>query len=276
MSPNRALYLSAAVLAVLVLIAVLADFIGLRDPYEQNLLHRFVPPGGVRGGEFFLAGTDELGRDLFSRIIHGARISVAIAIASVVISLVVGTLVGLVAGYYRGMVEVLIMRLTDIMLSIPALILAVITVAVLGPGLQNLVIVLALTRWPRYARVAYAQALAVTPQEFVTAGRMAGTGDFSIMLRHYLPNVLDALVVVATLEFGLMIIFEASLSFVGLGVQVPTPSLGTILSTGKDYVANAWWIGVLPGIYLFALVLAVNILGDRLRDRFDPALAGNA
>src|SRR5262249_2915349 len=163
-----------------------------------------------------------------------------------------------------------IMRGVDMVLSIPPILLAIITVAVLGPGLQNLILVLGFTRWPRYTRVAYAQTLRVATLPFITASRLGGARSGRLLVRHVLPNILAALVVVATLEFGLMVLFEAGLSFLGLGIQPPTPSWGAILAVGRNYVASAWWIATLPGLCLFLLVLTVNLLGDQLRDRLDP------
>lgn len=251
-------------------VAVFAPLVAPFDPDVQNLLARLKPPGTEISGKLYLLGTDQLGRDLLSRIIYGARISLFVALLSVVVSTLVGTWLGLVAGYYRGVVEVVIMRIVDIVLSIPPLLLAIITVAVLGPGLKNLILVLGFTRWPRYARVAYGQTLSVANMPYVKASRFIGLKTGRILRRHIAPNIIAPLIVVATLEFGLMILFEAGLSFLGLGVQAPTPSWGSILSTGRNYMAIAWWIATLPGICLFLLVLSVNMIGDYLRDHFDP------
>ncbi len=251
-------------------IAVFAPLVAPFDPDVQNLLARLKPPGSEISGKLYLLGTDQLGRDLLSRIIYGARISLFVALLSVVVSTLVGTWLGLIAGYYRGTVEVVIMRIVDIVLSIPPLLLAIITVAVLGPGLKNLILVLGFTRWPRYARVAYGQTLSVANMPYVKASRFIGIKTGRILRRHIAPNIIAPLIVVATLEFGLMILFEAGLSFLGLGVQAPTSSWGSILSTGRNYMAIAWWIATLPGICLFLLVLSVNMIGDYLRDHFDP------
>lgn len=261
------LYLIFAIFAVVALLAPLAAPF---DPMEQDLFARLKPPGTTAGGNIYWLGTDELGRDLLSRIIYGARVSMMVALLSVTVSMITGTAMGLAAGYFRGWVEVILMRLVDIFLSIPAILLAIIAVAVLGPGLQNLVIVLGFTRWPRYARVAYGQTLGVANMPFVAASRFIGLASWRILVRHILPNIVAPLIVVATLEFGLMIIWEAGLSFLGLGVQPPTPSWGSILSTGRNYMASAWWISTLTGACLFLLVLSVNMIGDFLRDRFDP------
>jgi peptide/nickel transport system permease protein len=176
----------------------------------------------------------------------------------------------MLAAWYRGWVEIAIMRFVDIMLSIPAILLAVLTVAVLGPGFIKLVLVLGLTRWPRYTRVAYAQTLQVANLPYIKAAELAGAGPTRILGRHVLPNIAGPLVVVSTAEFGLMILFEAGLSFLGFGIQPPTPSWGSIMSAGRQYVERAWWMTLFPGGCLFALVFSVNVLGDWLRDRLDP------
>lgn len=263
-------WISVLILALAVGAAILAPLIAPHDPYYQNLLARLRPPGFSASGRYYLLGTDELGRDLFTRILYGAQVSLLVAFLSVCVSLVFGSLLGMMAGYFRGWVEIIVMRAADIILSIPAILLAILTVAVLGPSLPNLILVLAFTRWPRYTRVAYAQTLTVADNLYVKAADYYGAGRRRILLRHILPNVFAALIVLATLEFGLMILFEGGLSFLGLGVQPPTPSLGAILSVGRNYISNAWWIVTFPGICLFLLVLAVNILGDHLRDELDP------
>jgi len=252
------------------LLALLASAIAPYNPNTQNLLARLKPPGTAVRGIFYLLGTDEVGRDLLSRLIFGARVSLSVAMLSVCVSTLIGTLLGTIAGFYRGATEIIIMRFTDIVLSIPAILLAIITIAVLGPGLQNVVLVLGFTRWPRYARVAYGQTLAVMGLTFMRASAFNGASAPRLILRHVLPNIAGAIIVVATLEFGLMVLFEAGLSFLGLGVQPPTPSWGSMLSVGRNYMGTAWWIATFPGICLFLLVLSINVIGDRLRDRLDP------
>jgi peptide/nickel transport system permease protein len=268
LTPGIALIL--VLLAAFVLAAIGAPVLAPHDPLRQSLLLRLRPPGTAMPSGSFLLGTDDLGRDLLSRIIYGAQASLAVALLSVSVSLLVGTLLGLLAGWFRGWTAVLIMRLVDTMLSIPAILLAVLTVAVLGPGFVKLVLVLGLTRWPRYTRVAYAQTLQVATLPFIRAAEMAGSRALRILLRHVLPNIAGPLMVVATTEFGLMILFEAGLSFLGLGIQPPYPSWGSIMSAGRQYVERAWWLTVFPGACLFVLVLCVNLFGDWLRDRVDP------
>ncbi|WP_306224273.1 nickel transporter permease [Bosea beijingensis] len=258
------------IVALIVLVALFAPWLAPYDPNQQNLLGRLKPPGTVSRSFHYWLGSDELGRDLLSRVIHGARISLIVAFASVILSGVVGTTLGMIAGYRRGWIEIAVMRVVDVFLSIPAILLAIITVAVLGPGIVNVIMVLALTRWPRYARIAYSQTLSVANMPYVRLSALMGAGAPRVLFRHVLPNIVGAVSVVATLEFGLMILFEAGLSFLGLGVQPPTASWGAMLSTGRNYVATAWWVATLPGICLFVLVLAVNLTGDAVRDRLDP------
>jgi peptide/nickel transport system permease protein len=259
-----------ALIVLFVLAAIFAPLIAPYDPNAQNLLGRMKSPGTVSRSFYYLLGSDELGRDLLSRLIYGARVSLSVAFASVILSGAVGVLLGMLAGYLRGWVEVIVMRVVDVFLSIPAILLAIITVAVLGPGLINVIVVLALTRWPRYARVAYGQTLGIANMPYVRLATFMGAGPLRILFRHILPNIIGAVTVVATLEFGLMVLFEAGLSFLGLGVQPPTASWGAMLSTGRNYLATAWWIATFPGVCLFLLILAINLIGDNLRDRFDP------
>jgi len=248
-------------------VALGAPWIAPHDPLHQSLLLRLRPPlYRAPSGTVFWLGTDDVGRDLLSRVIFGARASLAVAVLSVSVSLLVGTPLGLLAGWFRGWAAVAILRIVDSVLSIPAILLAVLTVAVLGPGFFDLILVLGLTRWPRYTRVVYGQTLQVATRPFIRAAELAGARPARILLRHVLPNIAGPLLVVATTEFGLMILFEAGLSFLGLGIQPPTPSWGSIMSDGRQYVDRAWWMTVFPGLCLFGLVLCVNLLGDRLRD----------
>lgn len=269
---NAGLWLPVCVIVLFVLLALAAPLVAPYDPNAQNLLGRMKPPGTTSRAFHYLLGSDELGRDLLTRLIHGARVSLAVAFAAALLSGTVGVVLGMLAGYLRGWVEVVVMRVVDIFLSVPAILLAILTVAVLGPGLLNVIVVLALTRWPRYARVAYGQTLGIANTPYVRLATLMGAGPLRILFRHVLPNIFGAVTVVATLEFGLMVLFEAGLSFLGLGVQPPTASWGSMLSTGRNYLATAWWIATFPGLCLFTLVLAINLIGDRLRDRFDPRL----
>ena len=266
------LWVPIAVVVLFLLVALLAPLIAPYNPNAQNLLGRMKTPGTTSRAFLYLLGSDELGRDLLTRLIYGARVSLAVAFASALLSGTVGVLLGMLAGYLRGWVEMLVMRVVDVFLSVPAILLAIITVAVMGPGLVNVIVVLALTRWPRYARVAYGQTLGIANAPYVRLATLMGAGPLRILFRHILPNIIGAVTVVATLEFGLMVLFEAGLSFLGLGVQPPTASWGAMLSTGRNYLATAWWIATFPGVCLFLLVLSINLIGDDLRDRFDPRL----
>jgi peptide/nickel transport system permease protein len=259
------------ILALILVLAALAPWIAPADPTRQVLVMRLKPPGTLSAsGQIYLLGTDDLGRDLLSRILFGAQVSLAVATLSVLVSTLVGVTLGMIAAWFRGWIEVMTMRLVDIVLSIPAVLLAVLTVAVLGPGFIKLILVLGLTRWPRYTRVAFGQTLQIANLPYVKAAELAGAGTPRILLRHILPNITGPLLIIATAEFGLMILFEAGLSFLGLGIQPPAPSWGSIMSVGRQYVERAWWIVAFPGGCLFLLVFSVNILGDWLRDRLDP------
>jgi peptide/nickel transport system permease protein len=260
----------AIVVVVYVLVAIFAPLIAPFDPNLADLVSRLHAPFASVHGSFHLLGTDALGRDVLSRVIFGSRVSILVAAATVIVSGVFGVLVGVLAGWYRGWVGVVVMRLADIALSVPFFLLAILVVAVLGPSLINVVVCLALVRWPRYTRIAYASVLETRERGFVRGAVAVGASSPWIVRKHVLPEVLPLAVVVATLELGLMVVFEASLSFIGLGVQPPTASWGSMLSDGQQYVATAWWLVTFPGLALFGLVLAVNLLGDDVRDRLDP------
>jgi peptide/nickel transport system permease protein len=266
-----AIVIVGLILTMIATTAVLAPWIVPADPTRQVLLMRLKPPGTIAAsGQIYLLGSDELGRDLLSRVLFGAQVSLLVATLSVLVSTLVGVTLGMMAAWFRGWIEVIVMRFVDIMLSIPAVLLAVLTVAVLGPGFFKLILVLGLTRWPRYTRVAFGQTLQVATLPYVKAAELAGASAARILFRHILPNIAGPLLIVATAEFGLMILFEAGLSFLGLGIQPPAPSWGSIMSVGRQYVERAWWIVAFPGGCLFLLVLSVNVLGDWLRDRLDP------
>lgn len=262
-------WLALGLVGLIILCAVFAEVLAPNDPMKQNLLARMKAPGTeVRGITYWL-GSDEIGRDLLSRIIYGARVSLIVAALAVVVGGAIGTILGVLAGWYRGALEVLIMRSADIFLSVPAILLAIITVAILGPGLWNLVLVLAFTRWPRYARVAYGQTLSLVRMPYVRLSQTMGAGALWIMWKHILPNILGPILVVVTLEFGMMVLFEAGLSFLGLGVQPPKPSWGSIMAAGRNYLQTAWWISIFPGLLLFLLILSINFLGDYMRDHVE-------
>lgn len=262
--------LPAIVVGLYIVVAIAAPLVAPHPPNASDLAARLSGPFTDQGGNLFLLGTDALGRDVLSRVIYGTRVSLAVSIATVLVSGVFGVGLGLTAGWRRGWLGAVIMRVADIALSVPFFLLAILVVAVLGPSLINVVICLALVRWPRFTRIAYASVIETRERGFVRGAVAIGAPGRWIVMRHVLPEVLPLAVVIATLELGLMVIFEASLSFIGLGVQPPTPSWGSMLSDGQQYVATAWWLSTFPGVALFGLVLAVNLLGDAVRDRLDP------
>lgn len=241
------------------------------EPLRADLPNRLLAPGSSGGGVSHWLGTDQLGRDVWSRLVYGTRASLIIAFAAVIVAGSVGSLLGITAGTLRGPVGAIIMRVADMVLSVPFFLLAILTVVVLGPSLANVVICLAMVRWPRYTRVAYGQTLEAQGREFVRSAVAVGSPPLWIIRKHIVPEVIPAVIVVATLELGLMVLYEASLSFIGLGVQPPTPSWGSMLSDGQQYIGTAWWLATFPGLALFLLVLSVNMLGDFVRDQLDPS-----
>lgn len=271
---SRAGLAGFSLLTFFVLVAIFAPMIGLASPIRGDLMARLSPPSwtGLFSPGPHPLGTDEVGRDILSRIIHGSRLTLLLATTAVVLGGVVGTLLGIVAGYYGGVVDRILMRLVDIQLALPLMLLALLIVAALGPSFANLVIVLALTSWIRYARIIRGQVLALREREFVQSAHAIGASTPRIMLHHILPNVLTPALVVATLELARIIIMDAALSFLGLGVQPPNPSWGRMLADGRVYISTAWWIVTFPGLAILLTVLSVNLLGDWLRDYFDPKL----
>jgi len=269
---NRSGLAATLVLAVVVLAALAAPWVAPHDPVDSDLKRRLLPPAWMSGGDWsYLLGTDQLGRDILSRIIWGGRISLLVGFCSVLLAGLVGILLGVAAGYYRGWVDDIIGRLIDIQLAVPYLLLAIALVMTLGSSLRNLIGVLVLYGWTIYARVVRSDTLSVREREYVAAARLLGFRNARVMLRHVLPNVISPLIVVATLELANMITFEAGLSFLGLGVQPPTPSWGGMLSDGRDYVvAGIWWPATFPGLALSITILSINMIGDWLRDLLDP------
>jgi peptide/nickel transport system permease protein len=264
--------LSAVVLCAVILCGLAAPLIAPFDPLEQHFADVLNPPGSHGEGGAYWLGTDPLGRDLLSRIIYGARISLLVGVLTVVVRGTLGVFIGLVGGYYGGKVDDLLMRIADIQLTLPFLIVAIAVLVVLGPGLWNLIIVLGLTGWVDFGRVVRAETLSLRQRDFVDAARTSGATNFYIMRRHILPNTASVILVISTLQVASVIIAEASLSFLGLGVPALTPTWGKEISEGRNYAAAAWWLPTFPGLAIFATVLAINILGDWLRDRWDPRL----
>jgi peptide/nickel transport system permease protein len=251
--------------------AVLAEQVAPHEPNKQRLIARFKPPFWAQGGSItYPLGTDNVGRDIWSRIIHGSRISLVVGICAVVVSLCIGVVLGLISGYVGGRIDALIMTLVDIMLAFPQLILAFAMIAVLGPGLGNIILVLGLTGWERYARVVRAEVLALREREFVQAARAVGVSAPRILFGHVLPNTFSSVIVMATLQMAQAILAEATLSFLGLGTGSTYPSWGQMIAQGRDYVNVAWWLSTFPGLAILFTVLAINLVGDRIRDLLDP------
>ena len=261
-------WLSAAALGIILVAAVFAERLAPYGPNEQDILKRLQPPG-IPG---HVLGTDEVGRDILSRLIHGARISLLIGVIAVGVSCPLGVLVGLVAGYAGRRTDDVLMHVTDIQLAIPTILLAIAVVAVLGPGLPNVIITLSVTGWTLYARLVRGQTMTVKTRDFVQAARANGAGDARIVLRHVLPNVFSPVIVVAVFAVANMIVLEATLSFLGLGVEPSVVTWGRMLNGGRLYLNTAWWLTAFPGFAIFVTVLAVNLLGDHLRDWLDPRL----
>lgn len=263
--------ISAVVVLGFVIMAIAAPLVAPHDPHETDLFRRLQPPAWMEGGEWsFLLGCDALGRDILSRIIYGARISIFIGAAVILVATTVGTLAGLAAGYLRGWTDVVISRLVDILLGFPYLIFAIALIAMTGPGLQNIILALAYKEWVIPCRVVRGETLAAREIEYVEAARAVGGSSRYIMLREILPNILSPVVVVSTVRMAHVIILEASLSFLGLGVQPPTASWGSMVADGRSFMLEAWWVSTFPGVAILLLVLAINVVSQGLRDAFDP------
>ena len=272
-----------AMLILFSLGAILADVVSPYDPLDQELSDVLEPPSFTpveRSGRTYILGSDDLGRDVLSRVLHGSRISLGIGFAAVVIGAVSGTAAGLIAGFYSGesgfrkYIDEVIMGLADIQLSMPSILVAIAIIGSLGPSLIKLTLVIALTGWVTYARTMRGQVLSIKETEYVTAAKAVGANTQIIMIRHILPNALSSLFVVATLDMARVILLEAGLSFLGLGIQPPTASWGQMLQEGRGYMHNGWWLSSFPGIALTLIVLGVQQIGDWLRDILDPALRG--
>lgn len=262
----------AFVVAAVTAIAFLASFLAPMPPDRQDLQARLTPPSWAGGSSRHLLGTDHLGRDVLSRLLHGTRSTLLVAGIAVTLAGGVGTTCGLLAGYYGGRVDAVLSRIMDVQLAIPYMLLAIVIVMLLGPGVVNTIAVLVVGGWVVYARLVRAEVLSLRSQDFVLAARALGNPDFRILLRHVLPNTMSSLVVVATIELANNMLFESSLSFLGLGVRPPLISWGAMLSDGRDYLLVAWWAAVFPGIAITLTIFGINQLGDWLRDLLDPRL----
>lgn len=269
---QRTFVIGASLVSIVVLSAIFAPWVSPHDPAVQATSDRLSPPVLFGGTWEHPLGTDPLGRDLLSRIVYGSRISILLGLASVLGAGTIGLVLGALAGYFGGALDAVIMRLVDLQMAIPFLVLALAVLAALGPGLTNLVIVLVITGWVIYARVMRAQVLSVKNLEYVTAARALGMPNLRILLRHAVPAAIPPLTVISTVQVGTMILTEASLSFLGLGVPPSIPTWGSIAADGRAYMTTAWWVTTLPGFAIFLTVMGVNFLGDWLRDVLDPTL----
>jgi len=258
---------------LVVLVAILAPVLSPHDPAKQNIVHRLKPPFWAEEGSMkHPLGTDSVGRDVLSRVIYGSRISIFVGLAATLASAVLGVTLGLIAGFLGGRADSVISRVGDVQLAIPFLVLAIAVAAMLGPGLFNLILVLVITTWVTFFRVVRGEVLSIREEQYVLSARSIGASNVRIILRYILPNVTASIIVIATLLVANMIIFEASLSFLGLGVPSSVPTWGRIVADGREYIADEWWIAFFPGLAILITVMGVNLLGDWLREDLDPKL----
>jgi|KBSSwiStaDraftv2_1062776.scaffolds.fasta_scaffold05056_11 peptide/nickel transport system permease protein len=270
---RRTALFGAAVVVAVMLAAALAPLVSPFDPLEQDIGQRLKEPGWQDAqGRVHALGTDHLGRDILSRIVFGSRIALVVGLAAVVISGVLGMVIGLVAGYFGGRVDDILMRLADIQLAFPFILLAIAVIGVLGPSLRNIIIVIGVSSWVVYARVVRGEVLSIREREYVQAAIALGSQHGRVLWQHVLPNTFTPWLVVATLDMARVIVIESALSFLGLGVQPPTPTWGGMLADGRVYLSTAWWLATFPGLAILITVLGINLLGDGLRDTLDPRL----
>ena len=270
---RRTALFGLVVVVVVMLVALFAPWFSPFDPLEQEITQRLRAPGWQdASGRVHVLGTDHLGRDILARIVHGSRIALVVGFAAVAISGVLGMAIGLVSGYFGGRIDDLFMRLADIQLAFPFILLAIAVIGVLGPSLKNIIVVIGVSSWVVYARVVRGEVLSLREREFVQAAVALGSRDWRVLLRHVLPNAFTPWLVVATLDMARVIVVESALSFLGLGVQPPTPTWGGMLADGRVYLSTAWWLATFPGLAILVTVLGINLLGDGLRDTLDPRL----
>jgi peptide/nickel transport system permease protein len=270
---RRTALFGLVVVAAVFVTAFGANWVTPWDPIEQDITNRLRPPGSLApSGRVHLLGTDHLGRDLLARVIFGARPALMVGFAAVAISGLLGLMVGLISGFFGGWVDDVFMRLADIQLAFPFILLAIAVIGVLGPSLPVIIVVIGVSSWVVYARVVRSEVLSLREREFVQAALALGGGDGRVVLRHILPNTLTPWLVVATLDMARVIVIESALSFLGLGVQPPTPTWGGMLADGRVYISTAWWLATFPGLAILVTVLGINLFGDGLRDTLDPRL----
>ena len=261
------------ILTALVVAAIFAPYLSPHSPTDGDITRKLIPPIWTeRGDAEHPLGTDRFGRDVLSRIIYGSRISLAVSLIAIFVAGTLGTVLGLISGYRGGLTDAVLMRLTDVGLSLPIVLIAVVMVAVSEPSLRNVILVIALLLWPRFARQVRAETLAIKEQDFVALAVVAGRSSASIIARHIFPNVVPTLLVITTLQVGFVILLEGTLSFLGVGVPPPSPAWGLMIADGRGFLATAWWISLFPGLAMLLTVLAVNLMGDWLRDHLDPRL----
>lgn len=266
-------FVGLLVVLAYLLAAIFAPWLAPAAPDEIALSERLRPPLGFEGAlPHRPLGTDMLGQDILSRLLYGARISIAVGTGTVAISLTVGTVLGTLAGYYRGWLDQVLSRIADLLMAFPYLLFAILMMGILGPGLLNLTLALTFKAWVEFFRVARGETLSEAQKEYVEAARTCGAAPWRILVRHILPNIAHTLAVIATLRLGYMIIMEASLSFLGLGVPSNMPAWGSMVATGRDYLLDAWWVSTVPGLAILLLVVSINVLGEGLRDLLDPRL----
>jgi peptide/nickel transport system permease protein len=258
---------------LMVIPGVLAPQVAPHDPLKGSLSKRLKAPVWLEGGSIqYPLGTDKLGRDILSRIIYGARVSLVVSLIAIVVGGVIGTSLGLMSGYFGGRIDGLIMRLVDISLSLPTILLALVLVAAVGPSFGTVITVLVVLLWARYARLVRGETLTIKERDFIARARVAGASHTRIMARYILPNVVNSLIVLATLQVGYVILLESALSFLGAGLPRPTPAWGLMVADGRELIVSAWWVSMFPGLAIMLTVLALNLLGDWLRDHLDPKL----
>ena len=262
-----------AIVSILIVCALGAPVLAPRSPVEGSLGERLIPPLGMEGWKAeHPLGTDRHGRDVLSRLVYGARISLSVSVVGILLTGTLGSLVGLVAGFYGGWTEAVLMRLVDVSLSLPGILIAVLLSVAFEPSFTNVIIVVIFLLWPSYARLTRGETLGLKQQDFVALARTAGCSNRTIMFRHIVPNLIPSILVLATLHVGYVIVLEAALSFLGVGIPPPTPSWGVMVADGRGLIERAWWVSILPGIAILVTVLSLNMLGDWVRDRLDPKL----
>jgi len=275
MTKSLPVRIALVLLALFAIVAVASPWISPHDPLAGSLRGRLAPPVWQEGGSWaHVLGTDRLGRDVLSRIMAGARISLTVCLLVIAIAGSIGTAIGTIAGYYGGWLDRLLMRLVDLALSLPVILLALLIGAISGPSFGNIVLVISLVLWSQYARMARGETMRIRHEDYVDLARTSGLHDFWIIIRHVLPNIAPSLIVIATLQVGIVIVLESSLSFLGVGVPPPNPSWGSMVADGRSYIVTAWWLCMLPGLAILFTVMAINTVGDAMADHVNPALRG--